>query len=86
MAQRLFAPPEIILRRREAMSDPTYKKIEIVGTSSKSFSDAVANGVAKAAESVHGMSWFEVTEQRGSIEAGKVRQFQVTIKVGFKVD
>jgi flavin-binding protein dodecin len=68
------------------MSSPTYKKIEIVGTSSQSFSDAVANGIAKAAESVHGMSWFEVAEQRGSVADGKVQQFQVTLRVGFKVD
>jgi hypothetical protein len=68
------------------MSDPTFKKIEIVGTSTTSFSDAVANGIAKAAESVHGISWFEVTEQRGSVAEGKIRQFQVTISVGFKVD
>jgi flavin-binding protein dodecin len=68
------------------MSDPIYKKIEIVGTSANSFSDAVANGIAKAAESVHGISWFEVTEQRGSVAEGKIRQFQVTINVGFKVD
>jgi flavin-binding protein dodecin len=68
------------------MSDPTYKKIEIVGTSTKSFSDAAANGIAKAAETIHGISWFEVTEQRGSVAEGQIRQFQVTVNVGFKVD
>jgi hypothetical protein len=68
------------------MSSPTYKKIEIVGTSNQSFSDAVANGIAKAAESIHGISWFEVGEQRGSVADGKVQQFQVTLRVGFKVD
>jgi len=68
------------------MADPTFKKIEVVGTSPKSFAEATANGVAKAAESVHGMSWFEVTELRGSIADGKVKQYQVTLKVGFKVD
>ena len=68
------------------MTDPTYKKIEIVGTSPNSFAEATANGVAKAAESVHGMSWFEVAEMRGSIVEGKVNQYQVTLRVGFKVD
>lgn len=66
--------------------DPTYKKIEVVGTSTKSFSDAVNNGVTKAAQSVHGMSWFEVVEQRGSISDGKIQQYQVTIRIGFRVD
>ncbi len=68
------------------MSNPAYKKIEIVGTSPNSFAEATANGVAKAAESVHGMSWFEVTEMRGAIADGKVSQYQVTLRVGFKVD
>jgi dodecin len=68
------------------MTHPTYKKIEIVGTSPNSFAEATANGVAKASESVHGMSWFEVVEMRGSITEGKVHQYQVTLRVGFKVD
>jgi hypothetical protein len=66
--------------------DPTYKKIEVVGTSTKSFSDAVSNAVVKASQSVHGMSWFEVAEQRGSVVDGKVQQYQVTIRIGFRVD
>jgi hypothetical protein len=68
------------------MSDPVFKKIEIVGTSPKSFADAVANAVAKANETVRGLSWFEVTEMRGSIADGKVKAYQVTIRVGFKLD
>ncbi len=68
------------------MAETTYKKIEVVGTSPKSFADATANGVAKAAETVHGMSWFEVVEMRGAIADGKVKQYQVTLKIGFKVD
>jgi dodecin len=68
------------------MSDPVYKKIELVGTSSKSFSEAAANAIAKAAESVRHMSWFEVKEQRGSIVDGKIHQYQVTVTVGFRVE
>lgn len=68
------------------MSNPAYKKIEIVGTSPNSFAEATANGVTKAAESVHGMSWFEVTEMRGAITDGKVSQYQVSLRIGFKVD
>ena len=68
------------------MSDKTYKVIEIVGTSATSFSDAVSNGVAKAAKTLHNLSWFEVVEQRGTITDGKVDQFQATIKVGFRLD
>ena len=68
------------------MADPVFKKVELVGTSKKSFSDAVSNAVAKIGESVRNTSWFEVIEQRGSITKGKVSQYQVTLRVGFRVD
>ncbi len=66
--------------------DPTYKKIEVVGTSTVSLSEAVSNAIAKASETIHGISWFEVVEQRGSVANGKVQQYQVTIRLGFRVD
>ena len=68
------------------MSDSVFKKIEIVGTSSKSFDDATANAVAKASETMSGLSWFEVVELRGAIGDGKVKQYQVTVRIGCKVD
>lgn len=68
------------------MSDPVYKKIEVVGTSSKSFYEAAANAVAKAAETCKTMSWFEVVEQRGSIVDGKIHQYQVTVRIGARLD
>jgi len=63
-----------------------YKKIEIVGTSADSFADAVKSAVKEAAKSIRKMSWFEVVEQRGAIKDGKVLEFQVTIRVGFKIE
>jgi flavin-binding protein dodecin len=64
----------------------TYKKIEIVGTSPVSFSEAVKAAVAEASQSVRGMDWFEVVEQRGSIKKDKVAEYQVVLKVGFKIE
>ncbi|MBI5071228.1 MAG: dodecin domain-containing protein [Deltaproteobacteria bacterium] len=64
----------------------TYKKIEIVGTSPDSFADAVKSAVKEASKSIRKMSWFEVVEQRGAIKDGKVLEFQVTIRVGFKIE
>jgi hypothetical protein len=64
----------------------TYKLIEIVGTSSESFAKAVSSAVEKASQSLHGLDWFEVTEMRGRIENGKVAQYQVKVKVGFRLD
>lgn len=63
-----------------------YKKIELVGTSSQSFSDAASNAIQKASQTLHSLEWFEVTEHRGKIENGKIAQYQVTVKVGFKLD
>lgn len=63
-----------------------YKKIEIVGTSKTSFAEAVKAAVAEAGKSVRSMSWFEVVEQRGAIKDGKVLEFQVTVRIGFKVE
>ncbi len=68
------------------MSDSVFKKIELVGTSSESIEAAVQNAVAKAAASLRNLRWFEVVETRGSIDDGKVGQWQVTVKVGFKID
>jgi len=66
--------------------DTAYRKIEVVGTSSKSFDEAVANGIAKAAQSIQGMSWFEVAEFRGSIADGRVKQYQATIRIGARLE
>lgn len=63
-----------------------YKKVEIVGTSKTSFAEAVKAAVAEAAKSIRHMSWFEVVEQRGAIKDGKVAEFQVTVRIGFKVE
>ena len=68
------------------MADPVYKKIQLVGTSTESFSHAAANAIAKAGETIRNMSWFEVVEQRGNIGDGEIRQYQVTVNIGFRVE
>lgn len=68
------------------MADPVFKKIQLVGTSTESFSDAAAKAIAKASESIRNMSWFEVVEQRGSVADGKIHQYQVVVNVGFRVE
>ena len=64
----------------------TYKKIEIVGGSEISFADATQNAVAKACQSLRHVDWFEVTEMRGFVENDKVKEFQVTVKIGFRLE
>ena len=63
-----------------------YKLVEIVGTSEKGFAEAVAAGVERAAQTLRNVDWFEVTEMRGRVTNKKVSQFQVKIKVGFRLD
>ena len=68
------------------MSDHVYKHIELTGSSKKSMEDAIQTALARAAESLRGMHWFEVMDTRGYIENGKVAYWQVTIKVGFTIE
>lgn len=63
-----------------------YKKVELVGTSPVSFAEAVKAAVEEASKTVRHMDWFEVVEERGRIHDGKVAEFQVTIRVGFKLE
>lgn len=64
----------------------TYKLIEIVGTSPDNVSSAINNGIEAASKTVKNMDWFEVQEIRGNIDEGGKTLFQVTLKIGFRVD
>ena len=64
----------------------TYKKIEIVGTSTASFAEAVKAAVKDASQTVRHMDWFEVAELRGRIKDGQVSEFQATLRIGFKLE
>lgn len=68
------------------MSDHTYQKIEIVGSSSTSIEDAIQGAVARAAKMHGNMNWFEVVETRGHISNGQVAHYQVVLKVGFRLE
>ncbi|MGB9377937.1 MAG: dodecin [Mycobacteriales bacterium] len=68
------------------MTDRTYGVTEIVGTSSTSIDDAIRNAVTRAGRTVRNLDWFEATEIRGHIVEGQVQHFQVTMKVGFRIE
>ncbi len=68
------------------MSGSTYKIIELTGTSATSVEDAVKTAIDTAAQSVRNMSWFEVVQTRGAIADGKVSEWQVVLKIGFKIE
>jgi dodecin len=68
------------------MPDHVYKRIDLTGTSTQSIEDAVQKAVAKAAQTLHGLRWFEIADIRGDIEGNKVSHWQVSLKVGFTLD
>jgi flavin-binding protein dodecin len=67
------------------MPDKTYKLIELVGVSEESTDQAIRNAITRASETLRGLDWFQVVETRGTVHDGKVAQFQVTLKVGFRI-
>ena len=68
------------------MADATYKVSEIVGTSPESVQQAVRNGIERATKTLRNLDWFEVTNIRGYVKDGTVAHFQVSMKVGFKLE
>ena len=63
-----------------------YKMTEIVGTSPKSYADATQEAVKRSAKTLRNCSWFEVVEQRGTIKDGQVGEYQVKVRIGFKLE
>jgi flavin-binding protein dodecin len=68
------------------MQDHIYKVVELVGTSESSIEDAIQSAISRARATLRNLRWFEVVQTRGHIEDGKVRHYQVTLKVGFTME
>lgn len=68
------------------MQDHNYKVIELVGSSDDSIEDAINTAISRAGKTLRHLRWFEMTEVRGHIEDGKVKHFQVGLKVGFTME
>ena len=70
----------------EYQVDHTYKITEIVGSSAEGIDDAIKNGIGRAAKTLRNLDWFEVTDVRGAMNDGEIAWYQVTMKVGFRLD
>jgi len=68
------------------MTEHTYKHIELTGSSAESSDQAIQNAIAKASESIKYLHWFQVIDTRGYIDDNAVKYWQVTIKVGFRIE
>ncbi|CAN7473503.1 dodecin family protein [Caballeronia sp. LjRoot29] len=60
--------------------------MERTGSSTQSSDDAVSVALARANKTLHNIDWFQVIETRGHVEGGKVAHWQVTLKVGIRLD
>jgi flavin-binding protein dodecin len=68
------------------MTDHVYKSVEITGTSTTGVDEAIQRAIAKASESLRNLDWFEVLTIRGHLDEGRVQHYQVTLKVGFRLE
>ena len=68
------------------MSNHTYRVTEIVGSSAESVDDAIRNGLTRASATLRHLDWFEVQNIRGHLDGGQVGHYQVTMKVGFRLE
>ena len=68
------------------MNSHVYGLSEIVGTSTQGVDDAIRVAVQRAARTLRGLDWFEVSDIRGHLADGQIEHFQVTLKVGFRME
>jgi flavin-binding protein dodecin len=68
------------------MTDRTYRITEIVGTSPDGITEAVSNGIKRAGQTLRHLDWFEVTGIRGQIADTEASHYQVTMKIGFRLE
>lgn len=68
------------------MSNHVYKKIELVGSSPNSVEEAIQEAINTASQSLQNIDWFEVNEVRGDVKNGQIGHFQVSLKVGFRLN
>jgi flavin-binding protein dodecin len=68
------------------MSNHIYKKIELVGSSPNSVEEAIQEAITTASRSLEHIDWFEVNEVRGDVKNGQIGHFQVSLKVGFRLN
>ena len=59
------------------------KVIEIISTSSKSFDDAVTQGVSRASKTISGITGAWVKDQSVEVAKGRVTEYRVILKVTF---
>lgn len=68
------------------MAEHVYKTIELTGSSGTGSDDAIRTAIARAAKTIRHIDWFQVIETRGHIVDGAIAHWQVTLKIGFRME
>ncbi|MGC0314163.1 dodecin [Kitasatospora acidiphila] len=68
------------------MTEHTYRVTEIVGSSHEGTDAAIRNALARASQTLRNIDWFEVSQVRGNVAQGAIEHYQVTVKVGFRLE
>lgn len=68
------------------MTGHVYKSVEITGTSTDGVTEAIQTAITKASQTLRHLDWFEVIGVRGHLGEGGVAHYQVTLKVGFRLE
>ena len=68
------------------MAHHVYRSTEITGSSPNGVTEAIDTAIDRASKTLRHLDWFEVTEVRGQIADGKVAHYQVSMKVGFRLE
>lgn len=72
------------VNRRKTMA--VAKIIELTSRSSKSFDDAVEQGLHKATDSIKNVQSAWIKDQQVLVDNGSISNYQVTLKVTFMVE
>lgn len=78
--------PRLGATKEEFVADRAYGITQIVGTSQESIEAAVRNAVARAGDQRRHVDWFEIEQIRGYVRNNEVDHFQVTVKVGYRLE
>jgi flavin-binding protein dodecin len=83
---RLWSAVSQSVRKENTKEPGTYTLVELVGVTSESYTEATKNAIARASKTLRGLGWFQVTELRGLLQDGKISEYQVTVKIGFRIE
>jgi flavin-binding protein dodecin len=62
------------------------KVVQLVGSSDKSFSDAVRRAVTRASQTIRGITGVDVVSSQASVVDGEINEYRVTVNIAFSLE